>query len=231
MLSGIKQLSKGCLNSMGLEVRRLPRVNGVVVRSAIEYNSREAGEKWYSTQKSWQDYLNKYGGNEYYSALLDLLKEKGISCDGKHVADIGCGTGHLLLNILKKYTPAAVTGTEIVQAALEIARHTVPEADIHYLDLMAPGLEKKFDILFCTEVFEHLVQPGQALRNLLYMLNKSGIAIVTVPNGRLDTFHGHINFWGPESWDIFIKDNCKECNVETGLWLRGRKNFALIKLD
>jgi 2-polyprenyl-3-methyl-5-hydroxy-6-metoxy-1,4-benzoquinol methylase len=230
MFSCATQSIKGFLTLFGLEVHRLPRINGVVVQSAIEYNSKESGEKWYSTTKSWKDYLYKYGGNEYYSALLHLLKEKGINCNGKHVADMGCGTGHLLLKIHKNYDPATTTGTDIIHAALDIARSTVPEADILYCDLLAPDLNRKFDIIFCTEVFEHLVRPGQALKNLLGMLNSSGIAIVTVPNGRLDTYHGHINFWSPESWEIFIKDVCNGHDIETGLWLRSRKNFAIIKL-
>ena len=54
--------------------------------------------------------------------------------------------------------------------------------------------------------------------------------MITVPNGRIDTFEGHINFWSPESWNIFIRGNVseKEFDIETGL-LDISTNFTIVK--
>lgn len=76
----------------------------------------------------------------------------------------------------------------------------------------------------------HLV----TLKNLIGMVDKSGIALVTVPDGRIDTFEGHINFWSPESWEVFVKDLVGNgFDVETGILLGGGSNsmtnFATIK--
>jgi hypothetical protein len=60
------------------------------------------------------------------------------------------------------------------------------------------------------------------------MLDDSGVALVTVPNGRLDTFDGHINFWSPESWEVFLKQMCDGFSIKTGLMENDLTNYAVI---
>ena len=54
--------------------------------------------------------------------------------------------------------------------------------------------------------------------------------MITVPNGRIDTFEGHINFWSPESWKVFIESNIsdQEFEVKVGL-IDNLTNFAILK--
>jgi hypothetical protein len=59
------------------------------------------------------------------------------------------------------------------------------------------------------------------------MLANEGVLVVTVPDGRNDTFLGHINFWSPESWKIFIEAQCKDFKYETGQ-VDGGANYAFI---
>jgi len=61
------------------------------------------------------------------------------------------------------------------------------------------------------------------------MLRPKGSLLITVPNGRLDTFDGHINFWSPESWEVFIKKNTAGNEVEIGTIQKDEAIFALIK--
>jgi hypothetical protein len=60
------------------------------------------------------------------------------------------------------------------------------------------------------------------------MLNLFGIALLTLPKGRTDTFAGHINFWSPESWTVFLNSICEDLEVETALDNQ-EHNFAIIK--
>jgi hypothetical protein len=60
------------------------------------------------------------------------------------------------------------------------------------------------------ETLEHLLHPGEALRNLL---EASRRCILTVPEGRKDSFRGHINFWSLESWEVLCRDNAGSRNV------------------
>ena len=91
-------------------------------------------------------------------------------------------------------------------------------------------LDYKFDIVFCTEVLEHLLYPHIALQNIIHLSQDSGVIMITVPNGRIDTFEGHINFWSPESWKVFIESNIsdQEFEVKVGL-IDNLTNFAILK--
>ena len=161
--------------------------------------------------------------------LSRLLDDLLVGIDQPKILDVGCGTGHLLLSIRDNYSPSSLTGFDMVPPALEIARETVPNADIHYGDLLEYDGQRSFDVVFCTEVLEHIVEADQALMKLVNMTNKSGVCFVAVPNGRDDYFAGHVNFWSPESWDYFIKSNCNDCDIETGIWFNRKKNFAIIR--
>jgi len=66
------------------------------------------------------------------------------------------------------------------------------------------------------EVLEHILHPVTAFRNLLEIVMAKGILLITVPNGRYETFSGHINFWSPESWDVFISENSGGLKYSTG---------------
>jgi len=60
-------------------------------------------------------------------------------------------------------------------------------------------------------VLEHLEAADVAIRRMLGVCRPGGTIVITVPDGRRDTFAGHFNFWTPESfrrefhsvkWDI-----------------------------
>jgi 2-polyprenyl-3-methyl-5-hydroxy-6-metoxy-1,4-benzoquinol methylase len=87
---------------------------------------------------------------------------------------------------------------------------------------------EKYDFVLCTEVLEHLLHPEIALNNIMNMLEENGKALITVPNGRTDTFGGHINFWSPESWNVFIKKNSAGFYSETGLIHNNSANYAIL---
>lgn len=228
MWRAVKWFIRKSFNLFGFELRRYRKTNGVRILSAIEYNTPEKATEFYSDPKYWKKYLER-SGYQYYAAMHELLSKKGINYDGKDCCDVGCGTGHLLLSIRENYSPSALTGFDVVPAALEIAKETVPDVDIHYGNLLEYDSQRRFDIVFCAEVLEHIVQAEQALRNLVTMTKKSGVCFVGVPNGREDQFVGHINFWSPESWDFFVRSTCKDCDIETGLWFNNKKNYAVIK--
>jgi len=111
--------------------------------------------------------------------------------------------------------------------ALAIARSQLPEIDFQYLDVYKPTTAQ-FDVIFCVEVLEHLLYPDTALHNIVQMLAPNGVALLTVPNGRIDTFEGHINFWSPESWKVLLERNGESCDIDTGLLEEGAHNFAVI---
>ena len=81
---------------------------------------------------------------------------------------------------------------------LRLNRYTVMDGDMHALavaeqkgahtiyrsldDGDSYENDKEYDVIFATEVLEHLVAPRQILENLLLMLKKDGLLIVSLPN-------------------------------------------------
>jgi 2-polyprenyl-3-methyl-5-hydroxy-6-metoxy-1,4-benzoquinol methylase len=224
----MKALIKKAFSMVGLGIYRLePDQNSnshkVVVSSPVHYNSKEGLNEFYSDREAVESYLDP----GFYERLIDLLVTHGVDYEGKRVADVGCGTGGLLNALRKRFQTRSLTGFEYSENALEIARSQVSGVEFCYFDIYE-GSSREFDVIFCIEVIEHLLHPEKALRNVVSMLADSGTALVTVPNGRIDTFDGHINFWSPESWDVFLKQVCEGYSVKTGLIENGENNYAVI---
>lgn len=52
----------------------------------------------------------------------------------------------------------------------------------YFVDINYPvKLEKKFDIVFCLEVFEYIYDPVAAHKNLWYVLKPKGVAYISYP--------------------------------------------------
>lgn len=195
----------------------------VVVSSPLHFNSKEGLEEFYSDREAVESYLDP----GFYDRILDLLAGYGVDYEQRLVADVGCGTGGLLIALRQRSQTGSLTGFEYSEKALDIARLQLSTAEFYTFDIYE-GVGRQFDVIFCIEVLEHLLRPDIALRNLLDMLRDSGVAMVTVPNGRVDDFEGHINFWSPESWKVFVNQTCEGYSVKTGLMENGRNNYAVI---
>lgn len=225
----MKALIKKMFSMVGLGVYRLePGQNNnsthkVVVSSPIHHNSKEGLNEFYSDAEAVASFLDP----GFYDRLLDLLVAHGVDYEQKRVADVGCGTGGLLKALQARDQAQSLTGFEYSEKALDLARSQVPGVEFCYFDIYE-GSSRQFDVIFCIEVLEHLLHPDKALRNVMRMLAGSGVALVTVPNGRTDTFEGHINFWSPESWDVFVKQICEGLTVKTGLIENDQNNYAVI---
>jgi len=212
-------------------IKSLSSVNGVTaqgmeVRSPLEHNSKERLNELYSDPEIIKDYIDD-ARIAFYKDLIQFALQKGISFHQKKVADIGCGTGHLLKFIGEKNEVTSLTGFEFSVAVLAVAKTVCPQASFYEYDVYHEPVHA-FDVVFCTEVLEHLQYPDKALKNCLKMLANNGVLIVTVPDGRKDTFLGHINFWSPESWDVYIKANCDGYEYDIGT-MQSECNYAIIK--
>lgn len=224
----MKALLKKMFSLVGLGIYRLePAQNNnshkVVVSSPIEYNSKEGLNEFYSDAEAVASFLDP----GFYDRLIDLLVAHGVDYTQKRVADVGCGTGGLLKALQARDQARSLAGFEYSEKALGLAREQVPGVEFCYFDIYE-GSPREFDVIFCIEVIEHLLHPDKALRNVVSMLADSGVALVTVPNGRTDTFEGHINFWSPESWDVFVRKVCEGLAVKTGLIENDQNNYAVI---
>jgi SAM-dependent methyltransferase len=96
---------------------------------------------------------------------------------GDRVLDLGCGAGRFLAAL-----PNAV-GVEIAEHAAERARTNVPGADIRLLepDGSLPLGHGEIDLVWCSEVLEHIADVAHALLELRRVLKPDGRVLITVP--------------------------------------------------
>jgi 2-polyprenyl-3-methyl-5-hydroxy-6-metoxy-1,4-benzoquinol methylase len=233
----IKQLAHNFFTLLGLRVSRLPKSRppagpqggakyfNTGKLTPLEENSKELYDRFYSDRTALQQYYDK-DRLAFYSMVSEHLRGCGMDLDNKDLLDVGCGTGHLMAEIQTWSKPRSLSGCDFADEAMKFSRERFPECRFFTHDINDP-LPSTYDIILCTEVFEHLERPFVAIKNLVNAVRPGGSIAITVPNGRLDTSNEHINFWSPESWKAFLERECQECAVKTSLLGNGA-NFALI---
>ncbi len=207
---------------IGINISLIKKTNNV---SAFKHNSLEEQNRYYASIDS-KNYSKAY--QQFFEKISSHLEENKISFDNKIIADFGCGIGNFLFYISNKYSPMALFGFDFSDKAIEFAQKQKSNITFKQHNIYQKT-DIQFDIILCTEVLEHISYPEKALQNLISVLNDNGCLFITIPDGRMDNYEGHINFWSPESWKIFVENNCMDYLIfETG-YLSENCLYALIR--
>ena len=177
------------------------------IKNPLEHNTPEGMNSLFSGNAFLNKYRSKHR-NELYEYIGSKINKDYANLNQLKIADFGCGPGLFLEYIANKYPHAKLFGFEYSSVALDIARSNCPSASLTQHDLTQP-LEKdlEFDFIVCSQTLEHIPFPNIALANIFTKVSKSnGRIVITVPDGRVDTYEGHLNFWSPESFEVWIRD-------------------------
>jgi len=101
------------------------------------------------------------------------------------VLDVGCGNGVISRSLGEK--GFHVQGVDVSPKAIEKARSLNKFSHVKFDVLSAEQLVangQKYHAVICSEVLEHLNDPGKLLSTLHDILDENGVLIVTVPNGK-----------------------------------------------
>ena len=103
---------------------------------------------------------------------------------GRHVADVGCGTGELLRELSAAWPGSELVGVDFAASRLRTTAAAAPPVTLVDADLGAalPFGDGVFDAVFCTEVLEHLKEPVRCLREIRRVLTPGGRLTLSVPN-------------------------------------------------
>ena len=112
------------------------------------------------------------------SVLQNSLPENG------KILDVGCGNGVISRHLGR--LGYNVLGIDVSEKTIENARKKSPMPNVQFMtksaeELVASG--EKYDAVICSEVLEHLNEPGLLLKVLHDCLADNGKLIITVPNG------------------------------------------------
>jgi SAM-dependent methyltransferase len=110
----------------------------------------------------------------------------GEARPGERVLDLGCGAGRFVRALGDG--GAVPVGVEIAEAALERARRNAPGADLRLLaaDGSLPLEHRSVDLVWCSEVLEHVADVAGLLVEVRRVLRPGGRLLATVP------FHGRL---------------------------------------
>lgn len=173
-------------------------------RDTMTANNEAAFEKMYADPQMLEHYLVAERLEFFGDVASRVDKLDGIDRSKAEVIDVGCGTGHLLLEMRKLGFAGRLVGMDSAHSAEgPVLAHNVGleflagyTSDYAWVD--------EFDVTLCTEVLEHCEHPDEIVRDMLRAVRPGGWVVITVPDGRKDTWEGHVNFWSPESFKVFL---------------------------
>lgn len=139
---------------------------------AIDYDA--------SWEHRWND-MRRYGptGRHLRRIIADMVRPLAYD----DVLDVGCGQGSLLATLMPLRPQARYAGVDFSEGALEVARSRAPHVAFSRLDLAAGPLDRRFDLVLCTDVIEHIEDDAAALANLAAMTGR--YLLVSTLQGRM----------------------------------------------
>lgn len=167
----------------------------------MKFSPKFYNEAWYK----WDD-MKVFGPTARHTRRFVFSLMEGLSFDS--VLDAGCGTGILLEQIGEKYPQTRLTGFEYSPDGLAIAQKRLPNAEFYTIDLSIQSLDRKFDLITCIDVLEHINDDRAALKNILAMTAK--YLILSVPLGPLFKAEvdrmGHVHGYGRQELEGKLRD-------------------------
>jgi SAM-dependent methyltransferase len=102
----------------------------------------------------------------------------------KRLLDVGCGAGDNARLLKQRFPEGKVFGITRSRAEADLARDVL--SDCWVVDVESDFAKvfdgKKFDVVLCSHVLEHLVSPENTVAKLAEHLQPNGCIVIAVPN-------------------------------------------------
>lgn len=180
-----------------LIAKRYLKHRGRLADEAIRRLRERDGDGWAEIEADVAEDAREEAGEERLSlhrqrhaAVLGVLGARGV----KRVADLGCGEGRLLKELIKQKGIERLVGMDVSHRALEIA------AEKLRLDALAPMVRERVELIHGSlvyrdgrlegldaavlcEVVEHLDEARlEAMERVVFGVARPGLVVVTTPN-------------------------------------------------
>jgi SAM-dependent methyltransferase len=100
----------------------------------------------------------------------------------RSLLEIGCGTGNVLADMLRRGNWDRIAGAELHVSGLRIARSRLPpEVELVQLDATSIPAADVFDVIGAFDVLEHIEQDEAALREIHRAVRPGGGLMIAVP--------------------------------------------------
>ncbi len=198
--------------------------------------SRAAG----NYTKSYETFKRIENIEKFFMAVVQDKKKIDI-------LDVGCGDGYhiCMFNTIKGVKEkVAFTGIDISDVKVSFASKVAKELSFNNIVFKTGSAEelgflgKKFDVVLCSDVVEHLISPEKCLASIYDVLMPGGIAIITTPNSdnlimriknklfprkaQIEIDDEHISLKGLKEWIGIARENGFDVlNVSRGALIFG----------
>lgn len=137
---------------------------------------------------SWSpaQYL-KFSDHRFRPAI-DLLGRIDAA-QPRTVCDLGCGTGHLTLELKKRWPEAEVYGVDSSTDMLAKAREVAPALKFSQANAGDWTPERPLDVIFCNAVLHWLPDHGRLFPLMMTLLAKDGVLAVQMPRNHESPSH------------------------------------------
>jgi SAM-dependent methyltransferase len=159
-------------------------------------------------------------GNRFYQKHLELYLDRMYDhlrhTGARNVLDAGCGEGYVYRAMKQRGYAGRWTGFDFSAEAVDYARRESPEVEWRQASAYEiPFPDRAFDLVFSSEVLEHLAEPQRALAEFARVSEKWLLLSVPLePWFRALTWlstslhlggdPGHVNFWNPSAFRNFV---------------------------
>jgi 2-polyprenyl-3-methyl-5-hydroxy-6-metoxy-1,4-benzoquinol methylase len=127
--------------------------------------------------------FTRYADIKRLKFISDVLRKR--LPEGAEVLDVGCGNGIITRSLGEQ--GFNVRGIDVSAKAIEKAKSLNKLPNVQFENTSAEQLVadgRRYHAVICSEVLEHLNDPGKLLKVLHEVLHDDGALIVTVPNGK-----------------------------------------------
>lgn len=182
----------------------LARWNGGKPRLATADDFRSVDDAFRAQEiptPTMSDFENAMGFSMRPEWQTELRYQEAVAFyQGGVVADIGCGDGRLCWRY-HICPPDTYYGVDVEGLVKTLSERTSGRAHAISGVAESTGLaNESVDLLVCTEVFEHLTDPGRALREFCRVLKPGGQIVIQSPSARrlrnLNPFHLAVTLLG-----------------------------------
>ena len=98
---------------------------------------------------------------------------------GRRVLDLGCGEGDF--GAAAAEAGADVLGVDVAEEAIRRARARHPELRFEHVEDTLPADDATFDLVWCSEVLEHVLDTARLLSEARRVLRTGGVLAATTP--------------------------------------------------
>lgn len=135
---------------------------------------RDRATQYYDQTASNYDKLHGGEKNWEHIRALELSWPLLSQCDITSVVDVGCGTGRSLNWVRQRAADIKLHGVDPSESLLEIARSSVPDAEICLgIGEQLPYSEQSVDLAIATGIMHHVKQPSAVIEEMFRVAKKA----------------------------------------------------------